>query len=135
MISGCANRPLTFQAITIWRDELLNEDILLRDVIDLDATFGRSDGRGRREGAEPVVDNPQRETASPKTRNPTSPSYDADGNPIVKSDDDDEDDDQANMSLAAMEAALKPRVLETLERIAQHYERLSEMQDCGCRPR
>ena len=35
---------ITFQAITIWRDELLDEDILLRDVIDLDATFGRSMG-------------------------------------------------------------------------------------------
>ena len=42
MILGLCESPLTFQAITIWRDELLNEDILLRDVIDLEATFGRS---------------------------------------------------------------------------------------------
>ena len=42
MIAGLCESPLTFQAITIWRDELLSEDILLRDVIDLDATFGRS---------------------------------------------------------------------------------------------
>jgi RNA polymerase primary sigma factor len=48
------------------------------------------------------------------------PELDADGNPIAKDDDDDEDD-QANMSLAAMEAALKPRVLETLDRIAEDY--------------
>ena len=40
MIAGLCESPLTFQAITIWRDELLNEDILLRDVIDLEATFG-----------------------------------------------------------------------------------------------
>ena len=40
MISGLCESPLTFQAITIWRDELLSEDILLRDVIDLEATFG-----------------------------------------------------------------------------------------------
>jgi RNA polymerase primary sigma factor len=46
MIAGLCESPLTFQAITIWRDELLDEDILLRDVIDLDATFGRLDGRG-----------------------------------------------------------------------------------------
>jgi RNA polymerase primary sigma factor len=56
------------------------------------------------------------------------PELDADGNPIAKDDDDDEDD-QANMSLAAMEAALKPRVLDTLDRIAEDYARLSEMQD------
>ncbi|HVL20980.1 MAG TPA: RNA polymerase sigma factor region1.1 domain-containing protein, partial [Amaricoccus sp.] len=35
--------------------------------------------------------------------------------------DDDEDDDQGNLSLAAMEAALKPQVLETLDLIAEHY--------------
>ncbi|MCO4841105.1 MAG: RNA polymerase sigma factor RpoD, partial [Rhodobacteraceae bacterium] len=40
MIAGLCESPLTFQAITIWRDELLSEDILLRDVIDLEATFG-----------------------------------------------------------------------------------------------
>ena len=50
MIAGLCESPLTFQAITIWRDELLNEDILLRDVIDLETTFGNTlDGRrGRR---------------------------------------------------------------------------------------
>ena len=42
MIAGLCESPLTFQAITIWRDELLNEEILLRDVIDLETTFGRS---------------------------------------------------------------------------------------------
>ena len=44
MIAGLCESPLTFQAITIWRDELLEEEILLRDVIDLDATFGRTLG-------------------------------------------------------------------------------------------
>ena len=44
MILGLCESPLTFQAITIWRDELLSEDILLRDVIDLEATFGNQMG-------------------------------------------------------------------------------------------
>ena len=39
MITGLCESPLTFQAITIWRNELLEEDILLRDVIDLETTF------------------------------------------------------------------------------------------------
>ncbi len=52
MIAGLCESPLTFQAITIWRDELLNEDILLRDVIDLEATFGR----GEDDEVVPVVD-------------------------------------------------------------------------------
>ena len=40
MILGLCESPLTFQAITIWRDELLSEEILLREVIDLETTFG-----------------------------------------------------------------------------------------------
>ena len=58
MISGLCESPLTFQAITIWRDELLSEDILLRDVIDLDATFGNfmdEDGEGEENVATPTV--------------------------------------------------------------------------------
>ena len=123
MILGLCESPLTFQAITIWRDELLSEDILLRDVIDLETTFGdQMEG----EGEAPVVD----ASAVPGAAKPKEdePEYDADGNPIAKDDDDDEDE-QANMSLAAMEAALKPRVLETLDEIAQDFAVLSELQD------
>jgi RNA polymerase primary sigma factor len=126
MIAGLCESPLTFQAITIWRDELLGEDILLRDVIDLEATFGTQLGD---EDAEPVV-GAANVTSAPGSigRDESEPDLDADGNPI-HSDDDDEEDEQANMSLAAMEAALKPRVLDTLDRIASDYVKLSEMQD------
>ncbi|RMA44154.1 RNA polymerase sigma factor RpoD [Rhodophyticola porphyridii] len=127
MIAGLCESPLTFQAITIWRDELLDEDILLRDVIDLDATFGRTlEG----DDDEPVVASPvSNDNAAPaKKEGDAQPELDADGNPIASEDDEDEDD-QANMSLAAMEAALKPRVLETLDLIARDYVKLSEMQD------
>ncbi|KAF0675705.1 RNA polymerase sigma factor RpoD [Profundibacterium mesophilum] len=127
MISGLCESPLTFQAITIWRDELLNEDILLRDVIDLETTFGRSMGEEGEEGESPVVEGlAAGETKKPETDGRSE--LDADGNPI-KQDDDEEEDDQTNMSLAAMEAALKPRVLEMLDVIADNYTQLSEMQD------
>ena len=125
MIAGLCESPLTFQAITIWRDELLDEEILLRDVIDLDATFGSS--LEEDEAQAPVAqglatDAPEAEKTEKQQE------LDADGNPIA-SDDDDEEDEQANMSLAAMEAALKPRVLETLDQIASDYEQLAAMQD------
>ncbi len=126
MIAGLCESPLTFQAITIWRDELLNEDILLRDVIDLEATFGRSlDDEGEVDA--PVVDGVEDAPRKPETE--AEPEVDADGNPIAQPEDEDEDDDGANMSLAAMEAALKPRALETLEHIAHDYAQLAEMQD------
>ena len=124
MISGLCESPLTFQAITIWHDELLNEDILLRDVIDLEATFGNQLG----EDDEPVIDTANVTAEKAAVKN-DEPELDADGNPIIQDDDDDEDDEHSNMSLAAMEAALKPQALETLDRIADDYEHLSTMQD------
>jgi len=129
MIAGLCESPLTFQAIIIWRDELLSEDILLRDVIDLEATFGRSlDGEEGIVGAE--LDGVDMSSTAPRRAASDEPELDADGNPLTSMvEDDDDDEDGAAMSLAAMEAALKPKVLETLDLIARDYSKLSEMQD------
>ena len=125
MILGLCESPLTFQAITIWRDELLEEDILLRDVIDLETTFGNTlDEDGESSLIPPEVP----PTPSPKKNAENNPEYDADGNLIHSDDDDEEDEEQANVSLAAMEDALKPQVLETLGQIAGYYEALAAMQ-------
>ncbi|MDO5648027.1 RNA polymerase sigma factor RpoD [Paracoccus sp. (in: a-proteobacteria)] len=124
MIAGLCESPLTFKAITLWREELLDEEILLRDVIDLETTFGQSmDGE---EGDEDVdVLTADSDAAAPAQKREE---FDADGNPL-RSDDDEDDDEGANLSLAAMEASLKPKVLETLEAIARDYELLADMQD------
>jgi RNA polymerase primary sigma factor len=121
MILGLCESPLTFQAITIWRDELLSEDILLRDVIDLETTFGDQLAEETEETS--VV------SAAPNAeKSEEKQDLDADGNPIAKDDDEDEEE-AANLSLAAMEAQLKPQVLDTLEVIAKGFAKLSDMQD------
>ncbi|ALI54843.1 RNA polymerase sigma factor RpoD [Celeribacter marinus] len=127
MILGLCESPLTFQAITIWHDELLSEDILLRDVIDLEATFGT----GLEGDDQEAVVGGLAAAATEDTTKEKAQEFDADGNPISGDDDDDDEDEdeQANMSLAAMEAALKPSVLETLAGISGDFARLSEMQD------
>ena len=126
MIAGLCESPLTFQAIIIWRDELLSEDILLRDVIDLEATFGRSlDGDDELVGA----DIESVDLESPRRTGNEEPELDADGQPILRAEEEDEDEDGVSMSLAAMEAALKPKVLETLDLIAHDYTALAEMQN------
>ncbi|MDG1010998.1 MAG: RNA polymerase sigma factor RpoD [Amylibacter sp.] len=129
MISGLCESPLTFQAITIWREELLEEDVLLRDVIDLETTFGNTMEDGEEESMTSGLNPNQSAAAAPAVDK--AQAIDADGNPIESDDDDDDDDDDeaANMSLAAMEDALKPQVLETLEKIAQDYEGLAAMQE------
>ena len=123
MIEGLCESPLTFQAITIWRDELLEEEILLRDVIDLETTFSDT-----LDDEDPLV-GPL--SGAPKPTASASHGLDVDGNRL-NDDDDDEDDDEddaANISLAAMEETLKPDVLATLAKIAKDYNKLSSMQD------
>ncbi|WP_295042557.1 RNA polymerase sigma factor RpoD [uncultured Paracoccus sp.] len=122
MIAGLCESPLTFKAITMWREELLDEEILLRDVIDLETTFGQSleDDEGDEEELS--------DEAAPSETAQKREELDADGNPILSEEDEDEDEG-ANLSLAAMEASLKPKVLETLELIAHDYETLAAMQD------
>ncbi|MCB1400280.1 MAG: RNA polymerase sigma factor RpoD, partial [Rhodobacteraceae bacterium] len=78
---------------------------------------------------EPVVESGATDGEAKRAAGRDEPELDADGNPIAASDDDEDDDEGANMSLAAMEAALKPKVLETLELIARDYADLAEMQD------
>jgi RNA polymerase primary sigma factor len=131
MIAGLCESPLTFQAIIIWRDELNDAKILLRDIIDLEATYEGPEAKN----APPVVPPPfgsippggQRPGASaPAT------GIGEDGLPNgmpVEGDGEDEDDLENALSLAAMEAELKPKVLETFDRIAASYKKLRKQQD------
>jgi RNA polymerase primary sigma factor len=104
---------------------LLEEEILLRDVIDLETTFGNTLDEDDENSIIPNVS----ATPSPSKTEEKQAEYDADGNLIHSDDEDDEDEDQANVSLAAMEDALKPEVLDTLAQIAKNYQALAEMQE------
>lgn len=116
MIAGLCESPLTFQAIIIWRDELVEGRVLLRDIIDLEATYAGPDGKGA-----PKVDalgegEAEEETAEGE-EGMTPPEGDLD-----------DDDMENNVSLSAMEAELKPRVLETFDSIADNYKKLRRLQ-------
>ena len=126
MITGLCESPLTFQAITIWRNELLDEDIMLRDVIDLETTFGRSIEGDPENGSEITIDN-STTTESQQSKNKDLDESLSQG--VEEELNDIEEDDQTNLSLASMEATLKPQVLDTLEQIATSYQGLSEMQN------
>jgi RNA polymerase primary sigma factor len=139
MIAGLCESPLTFQAITIWRDELLDEAIMLRDVIDLETTFGSQmesdEVVGVDESVLSALQEPVASDTEPAAAPPAEPkeaaALDEDGEVIgeIGEPEDEDEDEQGNLSLAAMESALKPQVLETLDRIANDYVRLAEMQD------
>ncbi|MFT0891661.1 RNA polymerase sigma factor RpoD [Pseudochelatococcus sp. G4_1912] len=130
MIAGLCESPLTFQAIIIWRDELNEAKVLLRDVIDLEATYADPEGKGIVEEANEGEGNEEQEEGAPRLREPASDDRQdqEEKDPSVEGDLD-EDDMENNVSLSAMEAELKPRVLETFDRIADNYKKLRRLQD------
>ena len=134
MIAGLCESPLTFQAIIIWRDELNDGKILLRDIIDLEATYAGPDGKKAPKpdysapGAPPPP-NPARDRMAPATA-PQAPPEGFEGEAAPPPDGfDDEDDLENSVSLSAMEADLKPKVLETFDRVADAYKKLRRLQD------
>ena len=134
-ISGLCESPLTFQAITIWREELLEEKIMLRDVIDLDATFGNSSEHELNESSKIEDFNSERINSNneensqnfyEKNEEKQLSNSKESSNPLDE--DEDYDEDHANVSLAAMENSLKPNVLKILKKIADVYTKLSSLQ-------
>ncbi len=130
MIAGLCESPLTFQAIIIWRDELNEAKILLREIIDLEATYAGPEAKQARvvARAEEEAKPAQEETGRGR------PSRDDDDITNVGGDtrgleEEEDDEDEANLSLAAMEAELRPQVMETLDVIADTYKKLRKLQD------
>ena len=160
MIAGLCESPLTFQAIIIWRDELNDGKVFLRDIIDLEATYAGPDAKampaapligadGQPIAAAPAtaagnpgVPPPLAQTSAPPVAPPHATPFKAD--PVEDDGEDqpegaesaapgegefDEEDMENSLSLAAIEAELKPKVLETFDNIADAYKRLRRLQD------
>jgi RNA polymerase primary sigma factor len=149
MIAGLCESPLTFQAIIIWRDELNEGKVFLRDIIDLEATYAGPDAKGVPAAVPSVSGMPESSAASggttpfvqapavqPAAAPPPKPAAargdgaDAESGENAPAESEfDEDDMEGSLSLAAIEAELKPKVLETFDRIAANYKRLRRLQD------
>ncbi|MEJ1996298.1 MAG: RNA polymerase sigma factor RpoD [Limibacillus sp.] len=148
MIGGICESPLTIEALLYWREALQNGDILLRDIIDLDATYGGGPESAQTNAATAEEDESKEDEAeekpAAKKANGSAKAADEDededkesgdsdesedGDGEGKSDGDDEDEEEENnLSLAAMEQALLPEVLETFDKIAATYKKLSKLQ-------
>jgi RNA polymerase primary sigma factor len=153
MIAGLCESPLTFQAIIIWRDELNEGKVFLRDIIDLEATYAGPDAKAMPRPVtgpedqpvtniatlgQPGVPGQPPQTAAPATalsnaapfRPRAAAGDEGEQNPEGVSEGDDDDDDmEGSLSLAAIEAELKPKVLETFDTVASEYKRLRRLQD------
>jgi RNA polymerase primary sigma factor len=131
MIAGLCESPLTFQAIIIWRDELNDGKILLRDIIDLEATYQGPDAK--QVPSQPLPgEEPEEGEGKPNgaASGAAKDDGESEGEEAEGAGEDDDDDDIENsLSLAAMEAELKPQVLETFDLVASNYKKLRKLQD------
>ncbi|HEX8810143.1 MAG TPA: RNA polymerase sigma factor region1.1 domain-containing protein, partial [Xanthobacteraceae bacterium] len=151
MIAGLCESPLTFQAIIIWRDELNEGKAFLRDIVDLEATYAGPDAKAMPApvigpdgqpivappGAPPVPGSPVlAQTPAPPGATPfkgapeRANGEEGEGGETAPGEGDFDDDDmEDSLSLAAIEAELKPKVVETFDNIADAYKRLRRLQD------
>jgi RNA polymerase primary sigma factor len=154
MIAGLCESPLTFQAVIIWRDELNEGKVFLRDIIDLEATYAGPDAKAVAAAVPPggdpaaagapvpgvpgFVPQPPQAVAPPSAPPAATPfkphNGAADGDEALPEGalgepDLDEDDLENSMSLAAIEAELKPKVLEIFDTIASSFKRLRRLQE------
>jgi RNA polymerase primary sigma factor len=151
MIAGLCESPLTFQAIIIWRDELNEGKIFLRDIIDLEATYAGPEGKNgliagpagpdgqptnaivNADGTVQVM--PAQAAAAPAAPPSPTPFRAAaaevkdPGESAAEADMDEDDEFENQMSLAAIEAELKPKVVETFDKIADSYKKLRRLQE------
>ena len=141
MIAGLCESPLTLQAIIIWRDELNEGKVFLRDIIDLEATYAGPDAKLPAPvgpDGKPLPGSEMAQEASPPSAPPgatpfkAAPAGDAeekDPGELAAEADMEDDEFENSMSLAAIELELKPKVLETFDTVANEYKKLRKLQE------
>jgi len=147
MIGGLCESPLTIRALLMWHDALQNGELLLRDIIDLDATYGAGPegaaaGNGESEGetaaespAAEVDEKGAAEAPSEATRagNGAARTRGAEdeegGEESTAAAEEEEEEEESSLSLSAMEQQLLPQVLETFERIDDTFKKLLKAQE------
>jgi len=137
MIAGICESPLTIRAVIEWHDMLMAGSVLLRDIIDLDATYGAGpDGKkiqGMANHASNEVANGGGVVTTPPGANGAEVTAaanddDMDGEESEANKNEDEEE-EATLSLSAMEEALKPVIIEKFEKLAKVYKRFKKVQD------
>jgi RNA polymerase primary sigma factor len=138
MISGICENPLTIRALVGWRDALVEGKMLLRDIIDLDATYGsagfeqvavETPAEASEEEAEPTTDSAPDGVA--REEGPADEAVAEVELAAIEPDlaGDDGEGEESSISLAAMEAQLKPGLMATFDAIAEYHKKMHRLQD------
>ncbi len=165
MIGGICESPLTIRALLVWREALIEGRILLRDIIDLDATYGggptedamnqavaeiaemedepeakpqekseeksgeKSDDKDAKDEKAAKTKKVGKNGAAPASEEEENEEAEAKGEGEGEGEDEDDEEEENSISLAAMEAALLPQVLDTLDDIAKTWKKITKVQE------
>jgi RNA polymerase primary sigma factor len=139
MISGLCESPLTLKAILDWRDDIIDEKITLREVIDLESLFEESPNKKElskkiKEAKKRKEQEEKEEIRKRKEAEKKSATYGDDTEPMIETSADqsveeyEDADDELNVSIAIMEEELKPIILETFKKLNKSFKKLQKLQ-------
>ena len=119
MVSALAESPLMAKKIFEWKDKLNANEMLVRDIIDLDSNYLEDENFTKALAAK-TLEKTVKETKSKKDKeeDPDNKSVEAI----------EEENDEYNISLAALEIELKPKILKTFEKLSKNYKKLISYQ-------
>ena len=134
MIMGLCESPITFHAIIQWSEALNSEDMQLREILDLDAMLSKEPPPEKMEEENEEADNGEisEDTAGPTIRDDDEvedheeEGEDEDGEGTSKKVEEEEEDN--TLSLAQMEAALKPDAIDRFARITKLFKTFEKLQ-------
>jgi RNA polymerase primary sigma factor len=140
MISGLCESPLTLKAILDWRDDIINEKITLREVIDLDSLFDESPDKKAltkkiKEAKKKKDQEEKEELRKRRELEKKNSTYgdDVEDTSASKEIDDtieeyEDSEDELNVSIAIMEQELKPQILEIFKKLSKSFQKLQKLQ-------
>jgi len=122
MVSSLSESPVTAKKIFEWENKLINNEMLVRDIIDLDTNF--LDDEKLSKSIKEKAKKEAKEAKEAKTGKKEEKDENEKTEEVVA-----DDEDEYNISLASLEIELKPRILKTFAGISKNYKKLISYQN------
>ena len=136
MIGGICESPLTIRALLHWRDQIADGVVPLRDIIDLETTYAKLNGApvdgemmSRMDDDIDEDDLPEEEAEEEEAEEESEEDGDADTDTSTRDANTGDEGDDLNMSLAAMEDAIRDHMMDVFDQIATLFKQFSRSQD------
>jgi len=120
MINALTQSPIVAKKIFEWREKLEKNELLVRDIIDIDSTYEDFENEQDNSSEKTKAKKDDKDDKEPKTKN-SEENKKSDNNYA-------EEEDEFNVSLAAMEEEIKPKIIELIQSLSKNYAKLKKYQ-------